>query len=153
MFEADERDRKTRSAEMNTQYIVTSADSNTVTVTPAENGSACATCHANCKSCALHITVANTKRFDVKPGQKVRIALSAKDEARQSFFSLVLPVLAAVLGFFAASPIGAVFNVTVTEQFRALCVLVFFFATGSCVMLAVKKKRNPEKLDIAAVYR
>ena len=124
---------------MNTQYVVTSADSNTVTVTPAENGNACATCHANCKSCALHITVANTKRFDVKPGQKVRIALSAKDEVRQSFFSLALPVLAAV--------------VTVTEQLRALCVLVFFFATGSCVMLAAKKKRNPEKLDIADVYQ
>ena len=136
---------------MNTQYIVTSADSNTVTVTPAENGSACATCHANCKACALHITVANTKRFDVKPGQKVRIGLSAKDEARQSFVSLAVPVLAAVLGFFAAAPIAAVFNVPVAEQLRALCVLVFLFAAGLSVILAAKKKRNSEKLDIAAV--
>ncbi|MFC2478256.1 MAG: SoxR reducing system RseC family protein [Treponema socranskii subsp. buccale] len=138
---------------MNTEYIVTSADSNTVTVTPAENGSACATCHANCKSCALHITVANTKRFDVKPGQKVRIGLSAKDEVRQSFLSLAVPVLAAVLGFFAASPIAALFNVPVTEQLRALCVLVFLFTAGFSVMLAAKKRRNPEKLDIAAVYQ
>lgn len=136
---------------MNTQYIVTAADSNAVTVTPAENGSACATCHANCKTCALHITVANTKRFDVKPGQKVRIGLSAKDEARQSFVSLAVPVLAAVLGFFAAAPIAAVFNVPVTEQLRALCVLVFLFAAGLSVILAAKKKRNSEKLDIAAV--
>ena len=45
---------------------------------------------------------------DVRPGQKVRIGLSAKDEARQSFFSLALPVLAAVLGFLAAAPIAAV---------------------------------------------
>ena len=136
---------------MNTQYIVTAADSDAVTVTPAENGSACATCHANCKACALHITVANTKRFDVKPGQKVRIGLSAKDEARQSFFSLALPVLAAVLGFFAAAPIAVVFNVPATEQLRALCVLVFLFAAGLSVILAAKKKRNPEKLDIAAL--
>ena len=136
---------------MNTQYIVTAADSDAVTVTPAENGSACATCHANCKACALHITVANTKRFDVKPGQKVRIGLSAKDEARQSFFSLAVPVLAAVLGFFAAAPIAAVFNVPATEQMRALCVLVFLFAAGFSVMLVSKKKRNLEKLDIAAV--
>ena len=136
---------------MNTQYIVTAADSDAVTVTPAGNGSACATCHANCKACALHITVANTKRFDVKPGQKVRIGLSAKDEARQSFVSLAVPVLAAVLGFFAAAPIAAVFNVPVTEQLRALCVLVFLFAAGLSVILAAKKKRNPEKLDIAAV--
>jgi len=136
---------------MNTQYIVTAADSDAVTVIPAENGSACATCHANCKACALHITVANTKRFDVKPGQKVRIGLSAKDEARQSFVSLAVPVLAAVLGFFAAAPIAAVFNVPVTEQLRALCVLVFLFAAGLSVILAAKKKRNPEKLDIAAV--
>ena len=138
---------------MNTEYIVTSADSNTVTVTPAENGSACATCHANCKSCALHITVANTKRFDVKPGQKVRIGLSAKDEVRQSFLSLALPVFAAVLGFFAASPIAALFNIPATEQLRALCVLVFLFAAGFSVMLFAKKRRNPEKLDIAAVYQ
>lgn len=137
---------------MNTEYIVTAADSNTVTVTPAENGSACATCHANCKSCALHITVANTKRFDVKPGQKVRIGLSAKDEARQSFLSLAVPVLAAVLGFFSASPIAALFNIAETEQLRSLCVLVFLFAAGSAVMFAAKKRRNPEKLDIAAVY-
>ena len=136
---------------MNTEYIVTSADSNTVTVTPAENGSACATCHANCKSCALHITVANTKRFDVKPGQKVRIALSAKDEARQSFLSLAVPVFAAVLGFFAASPLASLFNTSATEQLRALCALVFLFASAG--MLASKKKRNPEKLDIADVYR
>jgi len=138
---------------MNTQYIVTSADSNTVTVTPAENGSACATCHANCKSCALHITVANTKRFDVKPGQKVRIGLSAKDEVRQSFLSLALPVLAAVIGFFVASPIASLFNVSATEQLRSLCVLVFLFASGFSVMLAAKKRKNPEKLDIAAVYQ
>ena len=138
---------------MNTQYIVTAADSDAVTVTPAENGSACATCHANCKSCALHITVANTKRFDVKPGQKVRIGLSAKDEVRQSFLSLALPVLAAVLGFFAASPIASLFNVSATEQLRSLCVLVFLFASGFSVMLAAKKRRNPEKLDIAAVYQ
>ena len=134
---------------MNTQYVVTSADSNTVTVTPAENGSACATCHANCKSCALHITVANSKRFDVKPGQKVRIELSAKDEARQSFLSLAVPVLAAVAGFFSASPLASLFNTSATEQLRALCVLVFFFASAG--MLVLKKKRNPEKLDIAAV--
>jgi len=138
---------------MNTEYIVTSADSNTVTVTPAENGSACATCHANCKSCALHITVANTKRFDVKPGQKVRIGLSAKDEVRQSFLSLALPVLAAIIGFFLASPIASLFNVSATEQLRSLCVLVFLFASGFSVMLAAKKRRNPEKLDIAAVYQ
>ena len=138
---------------MNTEYIVTAADSNTVTVTPAENGSACATCHANCKSCALHITVANTKRFDVKPGQKVRIGLSAKDEVRQSFLSLAVPVLAAVLGFFAASPIASLFNVSATEQLRSLCVLIFLFTSGFSVMLAAKKRRNPEKLDIAAVYQ
>ena len=138
---------------MNTEYIVTAADSNTVTVTPAENGSACATCHANCKSCALHITVANTKRFDVKPGQKVRIGLSAKDEVRQSFLSLALPVLAAIIGFFLASPIASLFNVSATEQLRSLCVLVFLFASGFSVMLAAKKRRNPEKLDIAAVYQ
>ena len=138
---------------MNTEYIVTAADSNTVTVTPAENGSACATCHANCKSCALHITVANTKRFDVKPGQKVRIGLSAKDEVRQSFLSLALPVLAAVIGFFVASPIASLFNVSATEQLRSLCVLVFLFASGFSVMLAAKKRKNPEKLDIAAVYQ
>ena len=138
---------------MNTEYIVTAADSNTVTVTPAENGSACATCHANCKSCALHITVANTKRFEVKPGQKVRIGLSAKDEVRQSFLSLALPVLAAVIGFFVASPIASLFNVSATEQLRSLCVLVFLFASGFSVMLAAKKRRNPEKLDIAAVYQ
>ena len=134
---------------MNTQYIVTAADSNAVTVTPAENGSACATCHANCKSCALHITVANSKRFDVKPGQKVRIELSAKDEARQSFLSLAVPVLAAVAGFFSASPLASLFNTSATEPLRALCVLVFFFASAG--MLVLKKKRNPEKLDIAAV--
>ena len=138
---------------MNTEYIVTAADSSTVTVTPAENGSACATCHANCKSCALHITVANTKRFDVKPGQKVRIGLSAKDEVRQSFLSLALPVLAAIIGFFLASPIASLFNVSATEQLRSLCVLVFLFASGFSVMLAAKKRRNPEKLDIAAVYQ
>ena len=135
---------------MNTQYIVIATDSNAVTVTPAENGSACATCHANCKSCALHITVANSKRFDIKPGQKVRIELSAKDEARQSFLSLAVPVFAAVLGFFAASPLASLFNTSATEQLRALCALVFLFASAG--MLASKKKRNPEKLDIAAVY-
>ena len=135
---------------MNTQYIVTATDSNAVTVTPAENGSACATCHANCKSCALHITVANSKRFDIKPGQKVRIELSAKDEARQSFLSLAVPVFAAVLGFFAASPLASLFNTSATEQLRALCALVFLFASAG--MLASKKKRDPEKLDIAAVY-
>lgn len=137
---------------MNTLYIVKAINGNAVIVSPAENGSSCATCSANCSSCGIRFSAANTKHFALKPGQKVKIKLSAQHEARQGFFSLVIPIACAVCGFFAASPIATLLGKETTETVRAFFVLFFLAVSGATVMLILRKKINAEKIEIVAVY-
>ena len=135
---------------MTLHCIVTEMDGATVTVTPIKNAS-CATCHANCSSCASQFSVSNSKCFDVRPGQKVTLGMSAKHEALQSVFSLIFPLFSATLGFFAAHPLAALLGRKATESMQAFCSLLFLALACAIVMLAVRKKNNPEKLEIIAI--
>ncbi|MBP3710137.1 MAG: SoxR reducing system RseC family protein [Treponema sp.] len=136
---------------MNTLYIVETVNGNAATVRPAENASSCATCSANCSSCDISFTAANTKRFKLTPGQKVKIKLSARHEARQGFFSLIIPVACAICGFFAASPVAMLFGKEANENMRAFFVLLFLAISCIAVMLISRKKMNAEKIEIAAI--
>ena len=136
---------------MNAQYIVTAVHTDSVTLTPETDASSCAGCGGNCGACNVRFSVANSRRLDVKPGQKVKIGMSAKHEALQGILSLVFPVLCAVGGFFAASPLAALFGKTPTEGGRALCVLVFLAAACAVVLIITRRKPNPEKLEITEI--
>jgi len=136
---------------MNAQYIVTAVNTDSVTLTPENDASACAGCGGNCTACKVRFSVANSRHLDVKPGQKVKIGMSAKHEALQGILSLVFPVLCAVGGFFAASPLAILFGKTATEGARAFCVLLFLAAACVVVLYITRKKPNPEKLEITEI--
>ncbi|MCK9170201.1 MAG: SoxR reducing system RseC family protein [Treponema sp.] len=136
---------------MNAQYIVISADNDSVTLTPLDDAKACAGCSGNCTACSVRFSVANSRHLDVKPGQKVKIGMSARHEALQGILSLVFPILCAVGGFFAAQPIASLFGKTVTEGMQAFCVLVFLAAACIIVLLITRHRINPEKLEITEI--
>jgi hypothetical protein len=136
---------------MNAQYIVTAVNTDSVTLTPENDESSCTGCGGNCSACDVRFSVANSRRLDVKPGQKVKIGMSVKHEALQGILSLVFPVLCAVGGFFAASPLAGLFGKTATEGGRALCVLLFLAAACAVVLVITRRKSNPEKLEITEI--
>ena len=136
---------------MNAQYIVISADNDSVTLTPADDAKACAGCSGNCTACSVRFSVANSRHMDVKPGQKVKIGMSARHEALQGILSLVFPILCAAGGFFAAQPLALLFGKTASEEMHAFCVLIFLAAACIVVLLVTRQRPNPEKLEITEI--
>jgi hypothetical protein len=138
---------------MNTQYIVISTDKASVTLTPVNDANACTGCGGNCSACRVRFSVANSRHLDVKPGQKVKIGMSAGDEALQGVISLVFPLLCAFGGFFAAQPLASLFGKTASEGMRAFCVLLFLAAACTVVLFVTRRRPNPEKLEITEICR
>jgi hypothetical protein len=136
---------------MNAQYIVISADNNSATLTPINDAKACEDCSGTCTACSVQFSVANSRRLDVKPGQKVKIGMSAGYEALQGILSLVFPILCAVGGFFAAQPLASLFGKTASEGIHAFCVLIFLAAACIIVLLVTRHRPNPEKLEITEI--
>ena len=147
----DEGDGKTWRTEMNAKYIVTAVHTDSVTLTPETDASSCAGCGGNCTACNVRFSVGNSHRLDVKPGQKVKIGMSAKHEALQGILSLIFPVLCAIGGFFAADPLASLFGKTATEGGRAAFVLLFLAAACAGVLFITRRKPNPEKLEITEI--
>lgn len=136
---------------MTAQYIVVSAETDSVTLTPVSDTSACACCGGSCTACNVRFSVANSRHLDVKPGQKVKIGMSAKHEALQGILSLAFPVLCAAGGFFAAQPLASLFGKTASEGMRASFVLLFLAAACAVVLLVTRRQPNPEKLEITEI--
>jgi Positive regulator of sigma(E), RseC/MucC. len=136
---------------MNGQYIVVSTENESVTLTPVSDADTCAACGGSCSSCHVRFSVANSRHFDVKPGQRVKIGMSAKNEALQGILALAVPVLCAAGGFFAAGPIASLFGKTAGEGMRAGCVLLFLAVSCAAVVVVTRRRPNPEKLEITEV--
>jgi hypothetical protein len=136
---------------MNAQYIVVSTENDSVILTPISDASACASCGGNCAACGVRFSAANSRHLNVKPGQKVKIGMSAGHEALQGIISLVFPVLCAAGGFFAARPIASLFNKTDSEGMRAFCVIFFLAVACTVVLLVTRRRPNPEKLEITEI--
>lgn len=136
---------------MNAQYTVVAVENDSVTITPVAAASSCTGCSGSCSSCSIRFSVANGRHLDVKPGQKVKIGMSARHEAVQGILSLFFPVACAVGGFFASGALASFIRIAAKESFKAACVIAFL-AAGCCIVLLITRKRpNPEKLEIIEI--
>jgi hypothetical protein len=136
---------------MTAQYIVVSADTDSVVLTPVNDADSCAGCGGNCAACSVRFSVSNGRHLTVKPGQKVKIGMSARHEALQGILSLAFPVVCAAGGFFAAQPLASLFGKKASEGMHAFCVLFFLAAACTVVLLVTRKRPNPEKLEITEI--
>lgn len=136
---------------MNAKYTVVSAEGDSVTVTPVEDASSCASCGGSCEKCSVRFSVGNSRKFPVKAGDTVKIGMSAKHEALQGILSLAFPVLCAVAGYFTSPRTASLLGRAATEGWKAVSVLVFLAAACAVVLIITRRRPNPERLEITEI--
>ena len=130
--------------------IVVSIENEVISVKNLEK-SECLTCTAGCTKNAPVYKASNPKNLQVKAGSVVILDASKKAQALQGIFSLLFPFLSAVTGYFLASPIARLFNSTVSDGFRSVCVLLFLTLSSSIVFALTRKIKLPGKPVIVQV--
>lgn len=110
----------------------------------------------NCNSptCAKRGTpfqASNPQNFNLKPGDVVKIEAPASIQIAQGFFSLLLPILAAVAGYFLAEPIANLRGVEVTEAMRATGVLILLAIATGVIFISSKTWLKLSKPQVTAV--
>lgn len=139
---------------MKEKALVTEVNQNEITVIPLITD-ACLSCTKGCAKQGKPFTVANPNNLAVKKGSIVKVAASKSSENIQGIFALLLPVVFAAAGFFAANPIASIFGKTAGEGTKALCVLSFLFISAAAVFFISRKfkfKGKPGIIEVLLLF-
>jgi hypothetical protein len=112
--------------------VITEITDSTITVIPLITG-ACMSCKEGCAQRGHPFAVANPNNLDVKKGTVVKIGSSPTAAIVQGILSLLVPVICAAAGYFAATPAASLLGLTVTDAFQAGTVLICLL--GSCTIV------------------
>lgn len=110
----------------------------------------------NCNSptCAKRGTpflATNPRNLDLHPGDVVKIEAPASIQLTQGIFSLLLPILGAVAGFFLADPVAIALGKEPTEAMRAGGLLLMLGLTTGLIFLLSKTLLKLSKPQVTAV--
>ena len=110
----------------------------------------------NCNSptCAKRGTpflATNPHNLDLHPGDVVKIEAPASIQLAQGIFSLLLPILGAVAGFFLAAPVAIALGREPTEAMRAGGLLLMLGLTTGIIFLLSKTLLKLSKPQVTAV--
>lgn len=108
----------------------------------------CLTCTAGCAKMGHQITVTNPKGLEIKEGSLVSLVSSKKAQAVQGIISLLLPVLCAFAGYFFSPVLASAFGKTISEDFRAVFVLLFLFLSSAAVFVVTRFCPLPGVVEI-----
>lgn len=131
-------------------FKVSKVTENNVDIIPYDEN-ACSTCSGSCSSCRVVLQAKNPKGFELKPGMTVKANVSTAFQSFCNVLALVVPILCAVAGFFAASPLAALFNVEKTEAFTAGIVLAFLFVPALVIFTITRKRSELIELQITEI--
>lgn len=131
------------------QVIAISNDA--ITVIPLITD-ACLSCTAGCAKRGKPFTVSNPSKLPVSQGSIVRVGASKGAAGIGGLVALLFPFACAVGGYFAATPIAALFHKTAGDGLRALFVLLFLVASAAIVFFISRKAPLPGKPEIIEVY-
>ncbi|MCQ2597707.1 MAG: SoxR reducing system RseC family protein [Treponema sp.] len=131
-------------------FKVSKVTENNVDIIPYDEN-ACSTCSGSCSSCRVVLQAKNPKGFELKPGMTVKANVSTAFQSFCNVLALVVPILCAVAGFFAASPLAALFNVEKTEAFTAGIVLAFLFVPALVIFIITRKRSELIELQITEI--
>lgn len=102
---------------------------------------ACVTCtFTNCASQGRTFSVLNKRRLEIKENSIVKIEVSKFSQSIQGLVSLLFPVFCAVLGFIFSPAAAQRINTSLSENFQAICVLLFFSA--ACLVVFAVSRSN-----------
>lgn len=130
---------------MKSTYIVTSIENGTIMVTPEQR------IIQSSPSKMSKIEVTNPYALKIEVGSKVTIGLPQKKEAAAGLFALLVPIAAAVLGFFLSKPISSLLKTECTELFKAIAISLFFLIACAFVIASSRTAPTVVKLQINKV--
>lgn len=113
---------------------------------------ACINCEkSGCAKQGKPFSVANPKKFEIKKGDIVKLKANPTSQTLQGFFSLIVPILGAVLGFVLGDQLGIKFEAKNTEIFQAVGVLLGLIITSVLVFICSKTLLKLRKTEIVEV--
>ncbi|MBP3450927.1 MAG: SoxR reducing system RseC family protein [Spirochaetaceae bacterium] len=113
---------------------------------------ACINCEkSGCAKQGKPFSVANPKKFEIKKGDIVKLKANPTSQTLQGFFSLIVPILGAILGFVLGGQLGIKFEAKNTEIFQAVGVLLGLIITSVLIFICSKTLLKLRKTEIVEV--
>ncbi len=113
---------------------------------------ACINCEkSGCAKQGKPFSVANPKKFEIKKGDIVKLKANSVSQTLQGFFSLIVPILGAILGFFLGEILANHFKIKNVELFQASGVILGLIITSTIIFLLSKTKLQLKKSEIVEV--
>lgn len=113
---------------------------------------ACINCEkSGCAKQGKPFSVANPKKFEIKKGDIVKLKANSVSQTLQGFFSLIVPILGAVLGFVLGEILANHFKINNVELFQASGVILGLIITSTIIFLLSKTKLQLKKSEIVEV--
>lgn len=112
----------------------------------------CINCNSpTCAKKGTPFLASNPHNYPLKPGDIVKIEAPASIQIAQGIFSLILPIAAAISGFFLAEHVFTALGKEVTEGMRAAGVLVMLGLTTGIIFILSKTLLKLSKPQITTV--
>lgn len=113
---------------------------------------ACINCEkSGCAKQGKPFSVANPKKFEINKGDIVKLKANSVSQTLQGFFSLIVPILGAVLGFVLGEILANHFKINNVELFQASGVILGLIITSTIIFLLSKTKLQLKKSEIVEV--
>lgn len=113
---------------------------------------ACINCEkSGCAKQGKPFSVSNPKKFEIKKGDIVKLKANSVSQTLQGFFSLIVPILGAVLGFVLGEILANHFKINNVELFQASGVILGLIITSTIIFLLSKTKLQLKKSEIVEV--
>ncbi|MBQ1198534.1 MAG: SoxR reducing system RseC family protein [Spirochaetaceae bacterium] len=113
---------------------------------------ACINCEkSGCAKQGKPFSVSNPKNLEIKKGDIVKLKANPTSQTLQGFFSLIVTILGAILGFFLGGQLGIKFEAKNTEIFQAVGVLLGLIITSVLVFICSKTLLKLRKTEIVEV--
>lgn len=113
---------------------------------------ACINCEkSGCAKQGKPFSVSNPKKFEIKKGDIVKLKANSVTQTLQGFFSLIVPILGAVLGFVLGEILANHFKIHNVELFQASGVILGLIITSTIIFLLSKTKLQLKKSEIVEV--
>lgn len=111
----------------------------------------CKSCTTGCAKIKNSFEISNPMNFEIKKGSVVLVRTSKKAQAIQGILSLFIPFLCSIVGYLLGPSIAGLFKKTISNDARAIFVLLFLVLSSAVVFVITRKKTMPGKPEIVEV--
>ncbi|MDO4506695.1 MAG: SoxR reducing system RseC family protein [Spirochaetales bacterium] len=111
----------------------------------------CKSCTTGCAKIKNSFDISNPQNLDVKKGSVVVIRASKKAQAIQGLLALFIPFLCSIAGYLLGPSIAGLFRKTISNDARAIFVLLFLVLSSAIVFVITRRKPMPGKPEIVEV--